>query len=101
MPGIGNQIVYMIHNIAIGPYDCQFAWNAFHFRRIKCAVESIRQGDRSFCRMVWQQQGEFHFWVKMFRFLNGRSCKAVKSTVVTDDKFGDAIFNNVLLHSRI
>ena len=101
VPRIGDEIVYMIHNMAVCSHDCDLARDAFHPRWIEGAVKSIWRWDGPLRRMVWQQQSELHFWVEMLRSLNCWRCKAVKSTIVTDDKFFDTIFNNVLLHSRI
>ena len=91
----------MIHNIAVCSHDCNLARNTFHPRWIKGAVKSIWSWDGPLLRMVWQQQSELHFRVKTLCFFDCRYCKAVKSTIVTDDDFCDAIFQNVLLNSCI
>ena len=91
----------MIHNITVCSHDCNLARNTFHPWWIKGAVKSIWSWDGPLLRMVWQQQSELHFRVKTLCFFDCRYCKAVKSTIVTDDDFCDAIFQNVLLNSCI
>ena len=101
VPGIGEKIVYMIFNIAICSHDCELARDAFQPRWIEGVVKSIWSWDGPLRRMVWRQQSELHFWVETLCFFDCWRCKTVKSTIVTDNKFCDAIFQNVLLNSCI
>ena len=54
VPGIGNQIFYMINNIAVCSYNCSLARNTFYPWRIECSIKSIGCRDGPLCRMVWQ-----------------------------------------------
>ena len=70
VPGIGDEIVYMIHNIAVCYYNCDLARDAFHPRWIEGAVKSIWSWDGPLRRMVWQQQSELYLWVETLGFFN-------------------------------
>ena len=41
MPGIGDEVIYMIHNIAVCSHDCDLTRNTFHPWRIEGTVKSI------------------------------------------------------------
>ena len=54
VPRIGDEVVYMIHNIAVCSHDCDLARDAFHPRWIEGVIKSIGCWNGPLCWMVWQ-----------------------------------------------
>ena len=98
LPGIGDQIIYMIHNVLVCYHDGRPVGHFLRSRRVEQAVKAFRLLDGPLCWIIRKQQGQLHFWVPSLRLFHCPGSKAVKPAIVPYDEFPHPKFCDMAIH---
>ena len=98
VPGVGDETVAVVHQIAVCPDDGQALGHPFHAWRIVGAVEALWHLDRTVEGVVGEEEGEGHAGMLFFCPLDGQSRHTVKTPVMAGHKVCDAVLDNLPLH---
>ena len=90
---------YMIDHIPVCSDDSVSAWNRLYSWRIECAVKAGRRFYRALRRVIGNQHEQPDSWMTFLCGYCRPGSQAIKATVMTNNEFRDAIFQDMFFNS--